>query len=407
MKRLLMTAALVIALPILCLCQIDGRSSSANLLKETSVKSVPLLDSLTDERQPAQSNKQVKAGDDKESGRFWASAEYLRWKMKGSTPPPLIMVDPDVVFGGAPFNRGHFSGGRFTGGMWLNDKRNLGVEASYFTLRARTFRFQVSSNGQPSSPIIERPYIDILIGNQVSHLIVACYCGFGTSGSVSVSSPGILRGAESNLVYDFHKTNHFRSSLLAGFRYLNLNEGFTIKDVSDEITTNNPTHVEHTDQFTTRNRFYGGQVGGRIKFGWSRLALQLQSTVALGSNHETVEINGSSINTSKIPSISIGGLLALVSNIGSYQRSEFAVVPEGKAQAAIELTRHLSVSAGYDFLYSNKVVRPSDQIDPVVNSNLIPTFGGPILRGPLRPSFNFRSTRFWAQGLTTGVKVRF
>lgn len=416
MKRLLMSAALVIALPILCLCQSVGQSPSSNLLTETSIESVPLTDILKDEKHQKQSGQQVKSDDEQES-RFWASAEYLLWKMKGSTPPPLItsgitagasLDQPRTVveFGSFKFDRGRFSGGRFTAGMWLNRKQSLGLEVSYFTLLSRTFSFQVSASGQSGSRIIARPYFDILRGHY-STLLVAAGPSANLAGTASASSPALLRGAESNLVYSFHNASYFHLNLLAGFRYLNLNEGLTIKDVSDEVATNNPSHFEDTDQFTTRNRFYGGQVGGRIRLGRRHIILQLQTTVALGSNHQTVEINGSFVNTAHSPSPGTGGLLALVSNIGRYQRSEFAVLPEGRAKVEFQITHNINASIGYNFLYANKVVRPSEQIDIVVNRNLIPTFGGPILSDPLRPAFTFRSTSFWAQGLSTGLRVHF
>ncbi|MGA9997930.1 MAG: hypothetical protein WBP93_21125 [Pyrinomonadaceae bacterium] len=50
MKRLLMIVAMVIALPAISLCQSAGQSYSSNLLKDVSIESMPLLDTLTDEK---------------------------------------------------------------------------------------------------------------------------------------------------------------------------------------------------------------------------------------------------------------------------------------------------------------------------------------------------------------------
>jgi hypothetical protein len=70
-----------------------------------------------------------------------------------------------------------------------------------------------------------------------------------------------LQGAESNLIYQFNESPFGRINLLAGFRYLNLNEGLTIRDTAADESTG--FHLFDTDQFSTRNQFYGGQIGLR------------------------------------------------------------------------------------------------------------------------------------------------
>src|SRR5207248_10772372 len=98
--------------------------------------------------------------------------------MKKSNLPPLITTGPDtseaiigqpgtvIAFGSNKLDRGKFPGGRFTVGMWLNEKRNVGVELSYFFLKERTVNFQVSSSGLPGSLAISRPFINPSNANQ-------------------------------------------------------------------------------------------------------------------------------------------------------------------------------------------------------------------------------------------------
>ena len=74
----------------------------------------------------------------------------------------------------------------------------------------------------------------------------------------------------------------------------------------------------------------------------------------------------------------MGGILALPSNIGSYSRSVFGVIPEAGLTLGVQPINHVRLTAGYSFLYWNAVARPGDQIDPRVNRGAIPgdpTFG--------------------------------
>jgi hypothetical protein len=63
---------------------------------------------------------------------------------------------------------------------------------------------------------------------------------------------------------------------------------------------------------------------------------------------------------------------------------------------------------GYTFLYWSQVVRPGNQIDTTVNTTQVPTHPefGP-LTGPAQPMVPFRTTDFWAQGISLGVEVTF
>src|SRR5262249_15009375 len=109
-----------------------------------------------------------------------------------------------------------------------------------------------------------------------------------------------------------------------------------------------------------------------------------------------------------------GGLLALSSNSGHFERNRFAVVPEAGITVGYQVTDHLKLFAGYNFLFMSNVVRPGDQIDPVLNPHLIPNFikTSPGAAGgnnfPFRrPAFQFHETSFWAQGVTAGLEVKY
>jgi hypothetical protein len=164
-----------------------------------------------------------------------------------------------------------------------------------------------------------------------------------------------------------------------------------------------------SDEFSTRNRFHGGQFGleGELRL-LRRWFLAGNIKVALGSVHQTVDINGSTqfIDSPAGTVTGVGGLYALVSNIGHHEQNEFAVATEFGIKLGYDLTDHLRVYAGYNLLYLSSVVRAGEQIDRAVNVNMIPTPTDrvPAVVAPVRPAVLFRHSDFWAQGGQFGLE---
>ena len=160
--------------------------------------------------------------------------------------------------------------------------------------------------------------------------------------------------------------------------------------------------------------FYGGQIGLRGERDFGRWFLQGTGKVALGTMHETVNINGvlvkNDFNNLGAPQIFPGGYLALPTNIGRQTRDRFAVIPEVNLTAGVWLTGWLRATAGYTFQYVSDVVRPGDQIDRGINPFQSPAITGvpnAPLTGPARPAPLFHTTDFWAQGINVGLEVRY
>jgi hypothetical protein len=100
-----------------------------------------------------------------------------------------------------------------------------------------------------------------------------------------------------------------------------------------------------------------------------------------------------------------GGLLAQPGrNIGTYEQQEFAMIPELGGTIGYQLTERLKLNVGYTFLYWSNLIRPGDQIDTTVNTNLMP----PVIPGNtfLGPAFEIRETDYWVQGLSVGGEYR-
>ena len=107
--------------------------------------------------------------------------------------------------------------------------------------------------------------------------------------------------------------------------------------------------------------------------------------------------NGTSFNDN-------GGLLALDSNIGTYSRNEFSVLPEVAVTLGYALSARTRFLVGYTFLYWNNVARAGDHIDLNVNTDLIPPVQATT--DPEVPQFAWQDTSFWAQGLSLGLEYR-
>src|SRR5262249_16472920 len=103
--------------------------------------------------------------------RFYASAEYLLWWVKGFNTPVLATTSPasvpqnqqgvlglpttTVLFGGSTLTQAAFSGARFAGGYRFGPCDLWAVEGSYFFLQQQTVHFNAAS---PNPAVIGRPF---------------------------------------------------------------------------------------------------------------------------------------------------------------------------------------------------------------------------------------------------------
>jgi hypothetical protein len=437
MKRILYLSLVLLAFCSPNLAQ-DGRQISAQRFASVAeVTSIPLSDTLVEKANNPDENRKRSGREsaspdgaspaDGQQNRYWVNTEYLLWRTTGSDLPPLLQRysgfndnSGEILIGGREVNPGNSSGGRITAGLWLNRSRTVGLEASYFYLGPRSINQSGGGNGDGTlnptvdfSSIIIRPYNSAIFTRP---LFLISY-PFYARGNVAVSLASHLQGAELNSVYDLGRRGCCGVRLIGGFRFLDLKERLTILDnhVHNNITTlgdESDKFYQVTDEFATRNRFYGGQGGVQTEFGRGKLRVELSGKVALGGVRQLVNIGGSTVvmfrNT---VDTRVGGLLALDTNIGRYERTRFAILPEAKASIGYQFTDNLAAFAGYDFLYLNRVARTAEQIDFTINWVHVPFLylvETPVTRGgPARPAFGFSDSPFWAQGLTVGLRASF
>ena len=363
---------------------------------------------------------------------FWVRAEYLLWWIRDSQVPALITTGVPganalpgvlgqpgtaVLFGGSDVDNEVRSGGRFTGGFWLDDVQTIGLEANFFFLGSRSVRFDRASSGVAGSEIIARPFFDVTSSIQNAQLVA--FPGIA-SGQIHLESSSRLQGAELNLLYNPLGTprgSNYWVSLLGGFRYLQLDEGLGITEssqVSPALPAGSPlfggSTIAIADQFDTHNYFYGGQIGAQAEICWGCLFVDVLGKVALGATHEVVDIHGATVITSPggTRAVTPAGFLASESNSGHFTRDVFAVVPEFGINVGCQITTNLRAFVGYTFLYWSSVLRPGDQVDVGLSGTRIPTdtrFNPGA--GPARPAVLLRGQDFWAQGINFGLEFRY
>ncbi len=354
--------------------------------------------------------------------QLYGSAEFLLWRIKDADLPPLVTTgtvtslgvlgEPGTVilFGGEDQAYPTFKGGRFTLGWWFDPcQSTCAIEGSFFFLSEREVTFFAGSDG---SVVLARPFFDVTLDAQNAELVSAPGV---LTGAVRVDLDSRLFGAEINLRKHLLDGWCWGSRVdgLLGVRYLNFEENLAITEnlrVPANAQVDPGVGFVVSDRFETFNRFYGGQVGAKIEFRRGRWGLDFQGKLALGGMNQRARIEGGTIFD--VPGqgtfVAAGGLLAQPTNIGTFRRNVFAVVPEIGVNVSYFLTDNLRLYAGYTFLYVNSVLRAGDQIDFGVNPTQLPSTAGPgQLVGPARPFFNFRDNELWAHGVNFGLEYRY
>lgn len=344
--------------------------------------------------------------------RHWVRGEYLMWWVK-DTPLNFSLVatdninNPGTELLDSERCLGTFSGLRLSGGWWFSDDQLFGVDASWFYLDRRHSDFNASSDAT-GYPMLVLPFISNAPGTTGAYALPISTPGTSL-GSIQISSALSLWGGEVNGAVCLFREPGLEIVALAGFRYADLIESLNISSLSTDITTN-PRSVSYlSDGFNTRNQFYGGQVAGRVSWGGSMVSLDLTGKLAIGSTHNTIDIQGTSSQFG--PNLPNGyfpnGFFAQPTNIGRYSGNKVTFMPSLEARLNLQLTPRVRTFVGYDFLYWSQVVRPGSQIDRTLNLTQSATIGTGTLNGPASPGPQFNRTDFWTHGVSFGFEVRF
>jgi hypothetical protein len=360
---------------------------------------------------------------------FYVQGEYLLWLISADHVPPLLTTGPasagpnagvlgqngtQILFGGGGINDDLRSGFRFTAGFWVDDGcQDEGFEFRGFVLGGHSTNF--TANSADNGGVLARPFFNLNTGKEDVEFVA--FPGLAT-GSATVRATSNLYGLEGNYRLNCCCDCCQRLDVIAGFRYLNLNESITISesivgDPNAPVPTIANKNVSVIDQFSTRNSFYGGQVGliyeRPLAAGWS---LGVRGTVAVGDTHQELDIAGSQTvvdRTTGTVTHFTGGLFTAPTNIGHFTRDRFSVVPELGLTASYQLNDHWRLFGGFNGMYWSNVIRPGNQIDRTIDTTNVPNLAAPgtIPTGTNHPAVLFKESNFWATGLNIGAELRF
>jgi hypothetical protein len=358
--------------------------------------------------------------------RVWLRGEYLQWWTAGMQTPPLVTTSPagtprlqagvlgapgtSVLFGDQEINGDSTSGIRIDGGFWFTPQSSWGIEGEIIALQSQGDGFtSTAANNQ----IVARPVFNILIPAETAQLID--FPGVA-NGSLSVSTGTEFKSYLINARAALMPTTMLpcdacqrpdRLDWIVGYRRMELDDSVGFSQSIQSLESTVPGTIAVQESFRTSNQFNGLQLGTIYQANFQRVWFESMLRVGIGSNTQTVNIAGNTTITEfGVSETFNGGLLAQRSNIGSYERNQFTMVPEAGVTFGFRLTRCLNATVGYSALYFPNVARAGDQIDRDLNPNLIPEEIVPF-SGPLRPGFRFVESDYWAHGLNLGAELRF
>jgi hypothetical protein len=358
----------------------------------------------------------------------WFQADALLWWLRPMQSPALVTTSPantsqtaagvlgragtTTLVGGQLLDQ-MYSGSRFRVGFWTDRCRGRAVQAEFFGIGEETEQYSFTGNG---SPILARPFFNGLTNAEDSELVSFPGNISGTVGVDVRSKMGGIGihwmqthccscGSGRSLLDCCCRETRSRISSLVGYRWMSLREDLTITEDLTSLRTVDPGSFDINDNFRTKNRFNGLDVGvtyNRIRGRWS---IDMLMKLGIGTTNQQVDIAGSTVITGAGSSNGTyqGGLLAQRTNIGSYSRNRFSVLPELGVDLGYQLNPFWRARVGYTFLYWTSVVRPGDQIDREVNPNLLPVEAVPFT-GPLSPEFKFVESNLWVNGLNLGLE---
>jgi hypothetical protein len=335
-------------------------------------------------------------------------------------PTPLLTAGPigstgrpgeegvRILFGNDNVDIGPHATIRGTMGVW-DACRRWGLEVSAFLTEQRA---EVDMFDAPitSRTVLARPNFNVLTGVPDSILISSPPTFGGSAGIYTNNRAG---GAEVNILRSWCYYDRCKFNTLIGARWFSLNEQLRIDSTSvlPFPDPNDPNIIDITDNFTTRNNFYGINFGFQSEWRHGRWYADLTAKIAAGFTHEKLNINGFTRQVNQgVATVTPFGAFALEPNSGDFSDNEFAVLPSCTLKLGYNWTQRLSTFIGYEGMYLSRVVRPGNQINPNINPTLLPVsnvFNPQFPFGPAQPSLLFDNNDFWLQGFTFGLSFRY
>ena len=244
--------------------------------------------------------------------KIWRSAEYLYWWTQHSNiNVPLATQNPSsfaiinqpgtqIILGARSrnntFDFGGLNGVRIAMGGWIDEAHQYGIEGSGFGFSEANKTLSASSVGA-NNPILDVPFFsvqsmseNVLVGNRPN--------------TITDKDTFQPYNVEINGLYNLSNKISLPLILTAGFRMMNINENLTLNDAiydTPSLPANSVLNIQ--DQFSTKNNFYGFQIGTRTHYSYGKIDLSGLAEIAFGINYQQIKIRGeTNVNNNTIRS---------------------------------------------------------------------------------------------------------
>lgn len=360
--------------------------------------------------------------------RHWVDVDYLILFSDGFRVPPLVagsaagtprplvgvLGDPatNVLLGNQRINDDAMSGLRLGFGHWLDDCGNHAMTSSIYFLGSDT----VDTFPHNGSDIISRPFFNVDPGVNAADSELVNMAGI-VDGEITVGADTDIFSTSTGLQKMLHCcanascSTSRRMDAFLGYRHFSLEDSLVITEALNSSAANGflpaNTRFDVLDRFETENRFNGVELALLASLRKQRWAWSANSRVAFGNTSQRVFIDGATTVT--VPAnpavVQPYGILAVPSNIGTYERDKFGVYSETQLKLGYQVSNRLQLQFGYNFVFLNSVARAGDHVDLTVNGTQIDP--NVAVAGPLRPRFDFVDESIFLHGLSFGLNYRF
>jgi hypothetical protein len=338
------------------------------------------------------------------------------WWQRSQDMPPLVTTSPDgtdasvagvlgspttqILYPSDSPNSNARVGGRLTVGLWFDECETIGLGTRLFSLGEASATFDADSN---EYAILARPFYNLTLDEPDSDLVV--FPTF-TTGSIAVENTSRVGGGDVFLRRWLYGDDCRRVDFLIGYQFARIDSELRVSSSRRSIRTEGSipfgTVLEMHDLFDTTNRYHAGELGLLGEYDRGKITWSLLGKLGLGTMQQQTRISGST--TTAVPGQPVvttnQGLLALGTNIGTYDQNVFTISPELQLTAAYHLTANLDLSVGYSFLYWNHVAQAGQQVDEVLNTS---QSSGALVGAP-RPAFPARDSSYYVQGFNVGLQ---
>lgn len=352
---------------------------------------------------------------------MWFHAEYLLGRTRGPNVAPLVTTGPTAagllagvpgqpstvaLVGGRPMLNDWRSGIRIEAGMWFDPEHTFGALARFYTLFSARENSLARGNG---TNVLNVPQIVNVNGVLTQIPVFAGFPGV-TTGTATGGARATFTGGDLSARFLLHREAGFRVDVLAGYRQMYLGDALSLN--ADATITGVPAALTTRNSVSSRNDFYGPQLGLLLSTTRGRLSLEAHVAAAIGATVSDLDfartnaINGS-VNVPATTAALVGAgvplatavplatqLAAATNNVPlgtttvANTVTYFGAVAEVGMRAKWQVAQNVRLSAGYGFIYWNNVRRGPEAFT-----------GGDVLR--------LRASDFSTHTFTFGAEFRY